>query len=104
MKLMNKSLMILLLSTNLIANNAFATDQCKDVEDAATTAVSAANKVIDLRVKEIKAQDDLITFQSKQIVDLQNQNDSWTKSPWLFFALGIVVTTASAYSLSKVTK
>lgn len=95
--------MSLMLMNTGIGNGA-AQDQCKDVEDAAKAAVSSADKVIDLRVKEIKAQDDLIAFQGKQIIDLQNQQSSLLKSPWFFFALGIVTTTAAAYSLSKAVK
>lgn len=77
---------------SIIANTAMA-DQISDanhVIDECNKTVQSADKVINLKTREISTQNELIALQDTQIKDLSKDKNSLFSNPWFFFALGVV--------------
>lgn len=68
-------------------------DQVSDanqVIDQCNKTVETGEKVINLKTREVSAQQDLIALQDTQIKDLSSKQNSIFSNPWVFFALGVV--------------
>jgi hypothetical protein len=99
MKPLKNLLMLALTMSLLLPNIAMGAEQvgppapvanCKEVVQAADRALKAQDVVLDLRLKEISAHNDLEAVQDTHIQQLEKDKNSIFSSPWLYFGLGVV--------------
>lgn len=64
---------------------------CQEALDDCDRALNDSLRVIDLKTKQIETQDKIIAAADTRILELQKQNNSIFRNPWLYGALGIVV-------------
>ena len=74
----------------LCVSSTATANQCGEVVKACDIAIQAADKVIDLKGRQIQAQDDLIKFQGDRINQLEKDKNSLLKNPLFYLVIGIV--------------
>lgn len=85
-------LLIAALNTSVLPiNTALSeTTECTPIVKACDRALADQDKVIDLKTRQIKVQEEIISAQDVRIMKLEKDKDSLFSNPWFYFGVGVV--------------
>lgn len=83
-------LLIAVVTMNVLLPSIGRSEGCTDVVKACDRALQDADKVINLKTRQIEAQDNIINAQDTRIKKLEEDGSNILKSPTFYLVLGLV--------------
>ena len=89
-KLKRRLLIAAVIGSLLLPSTAKANDPVKECVAKCDAALADQDKVINLKIRQIDAQKEVIDEQDKRIAQLEKEKSGLFSSPWFYFGIGVV--------------
>lgn len=89
-KMQNLLLLILAVNMTNLPRSIAETTECTPIVKSCDQALKDQDRVIDLKTRQIKVQEEIIAAQDTRITKLEKDKNSLFSNPWFYFGVGLL--------------